>query len=177
MNNFVLKDYIDTHFKERPTEEQNWKYQLRDMLDEWLYGFGAAGLFTLTYFLGDGFWNWLAIIGWIGCLIYTIRLLWVIILRRMCTSFTLTPDHFVYSHGLFNQKTETFQLSDIIQVTLQRSIWERMIRTGTIKIRFKTNTEIQHNPLVIRGIGKYQDMFKKIDYYRNHHRLVLYFGI
>ncbi len=176
MTSDVLKQYIDAHFSERPTEEKEWKYQIRDMLDEFFVLLAFVALFFAIYYFTSGWGDWIAVFGLIGCSAYILRLLWLIVLRRTCSKFQLTPDHFVYSHGLFRQKTETFQLSDIIQMTLRRSIWERIIRTGTIEIRFKTNAGIK-KPLVIRGIGHYQEMFDKIDYYRNYHRLVLYFGI
>lgn len=176
----TLEKYFEENFPERPVEELNWKYQMRDMLDEWLVEFALIGLFSIIFFLGKGWDSWLkyvAILGWTGCGIYFIYLVGVIFLRRVCMKFHLTPDHFEYTHGLLSQKVETFQLSDIIEIDLRRSVWERLIHTGTIIIRFKNGSESPTNPLVIHGIGKYEEMFKKIDYYRNHHRLVLYFGI
>ena len=74
--------------------------------------------------------------------------------------FRLTPDHFVYTHGMLTQKVETFQLSDIIEIDLQRSWWERIINTGTIILRFKNGLASQDNPLKIRGIWKYKEMFE-----------------
>lgn len=177
MNAAVLKQYLDANFSETPTAEFTWKYQMRDTLDEWAYGLAAASIFWIVQHFGQGFWDWLAYVGWGVCVLYAVYLIWIIFLRRMCVSYTLTPDHFIFKHGFFMQKTETFQLSDIIQVSLRRTIWERIIRTGTVKIRFKTSAGISSNPLTIRGIGKFNEMFEHIDYYRNHHRLVLYLGI
>jgi len=180
MNELVLKQYIDTYFSERPVEELSWKYSLWDMLDEWLLELALIGLFALIYYFGVTYEVWFkyfAYIGWLLSVLYAFYLLGVVFLRRICMKFHLTQDHFEYSYGLFSQKMETFQLSDIIEIDLQRSLWERLIHTGTIIIRFKSGTDSHTNPLIIRGIGKYNEMFQKIDYYRNHHRLVLYFGI
>ncbi len=173
----VLNQYVNQNFPYRPTETLTWKYQLRDTIDEWLWLFGGIGGFTLIKLFAPEWGKYVAIFGWTLCACFALYLIGVLILRRLFTKYELTPDHFQYTHGLFVQKIETFQLSDIVQINLRRSIWERIIRTGTVKIRFKTATEIKINPLVIHGIGRYEEMFEKIDYYRNHHRLVLYFGI
>lgn len=180
MSEMTLKKYYENHFPERPEKNLQWKYKLRDMLDEWLKEFALIVIFVLIGYFGkeSAFWTNLA---WYGGIVvcggYALYLLGIIVLRRVCMKFYLTPDHFEFTHGLLKQKVQTFQLSDIIEIDLRRSVWERIIHTGTIIIRFKNGTASQTNPLVIRGIGKYKEMFEKIDYYRNHHRLVLYFGI
>ncbi len=118
----------------------------------------------------------IVILGKLGFTIYGVVLFGILLFRRRFMEYELTQDYFQFTHGLFNQKIESFQLADVIQVTLRQSIWQRIIRTGTIKIRFKTTTGLKE-PLVIPGIHKYEEMFEQIDYYRNRHRLVLYFGI
>lgn len=175
-NNAVVDNYYTSNFPYRPQEELVWKYQIRDMLDEIFIELAAIAVFFGLNYLGK-YWVYVAVIGWIGCAIGAIYIFKTILLRRCFMSFKLTPDHFEYTHGLLTQKVETFQLSDIIEIDLRRSWWERIIHTGTIILRFKNGLASQNNPLIIRGIGKYDEMFEKIDYYRNHHRLVLYFGI
>ena len=179
MSEMTLKKYYENHFPERPEKNLQWKYKLRDMLDEWLKEFALIVIFVLAYWYSTGdVWKNLAFYGGITvCGGFAAYLFGIIFLRRVCMKFYLTPDHFEFTHGLFKQKVQTFQLSDIIEIDLRRSVWERIIHTGTIIIRFKNGTSSQTNPLIIRGIGKYKEMFDRIDYYRNHHRLVLYFGI
>lgn len=147
-----------------------------------------AGIWAIHWF---GLFNWMqlpnalifpklawpiVILGKLGFTIYGVVIFGVLLFRRRFMEYELTQDYFQFTHGLFNQKIESFQLADVIQVTLRQSVWQWLIRTGTIKIRFKTTTGL-NEPLVIQGIHKYQEMFEQIDYYRNRHRLVLYFGI
>lgn len=173
----ILKQYIEENFSEPTTQEYDWRYQMRDMIDEWLYGIVPAFIFANLAYWGKDVFDFIGIPGLVGCGLYFLYLLYIIILRRLFTSYKLNSNHFVYTHGLFVQQKETLQLSDIVQITLKRSWWEYLIHTGTVEILFKASVDIHPNPLRIRGIGKYKEMFEKIDYYRNRHRLVLYFGI
>lgn len=178
MDNNILKQYYDTYFAEIPVREFTWKYQMRDMIDEWIYCLVPIVIFAGMAYFGENWFDFIGIPGLICCGIYVLNLIRIILLRRTFTSYRLTRDHFVYTHGLFVQNVETLQLSDIVQMTLRRSWWEHLIHTGTLEIRFRSSVDLANHKstLRIRGIGDYNEMFKQIDDYRNRHRLVLYFG-
>ena len=105
-------------------------------------------------------------------IVYWIWLLSIYFMRKHCTRYTLTPMYFDLQHGFISQKTTRISLADIEQVNIIRSLWERMIGTGTIQLRTKdqTNADATIKYQNFRGIREFKEMQKKIDEYRLYFR-------
>jgi len=171
-----LDAYFRNNFAERANQKVEWKYRPRDLTDEGFY----AAIFAL---LGGGIQLGMPSFQSLSFLLYAISgcvvlwILYLLIIRYFFTKYQLDDCHFTYTTGVLTQRLQSIAVTDIVQITLTRSWWERIIRTGTLRIRFRTATGLKPNPLVIRGIGRYSEMFETLDYYRMYHRLVQYFGM
>ena len=171
-----LDAYFRNNFAERANQKVEWKYRPRDLTDEGFY----AAIFAL---LGGGIQLGMPSFQSLSFLLYAISgcvvlwILYLLVIRYFFTKYQLDDCHFTYTTGVLTQRLQSIAVTDIVQITLTRSWWERIIRTGTLRIRFRTATGLKPNPLVIRGIGRYSEMFETLDYYRMYHRLVQYFGM
>ena len=171
-----LNAYFRENFSEKADQNIVWKYRPRDLSDEALYCLICVGLGLAVQFGMPG-WEFLS---WLLYGLAGLGAIWLLVLlfiRRKFTHYGLNDCHFTYTTGVIFQQMQSIRVTDIVQVTLTRSWWERIIRTGTLHIRFRTSSGVKPNPLVIRGIGRYSEMFEKLDYYRMYHRLVQYFGM
>ena len=62
----VVNNYYNANFKYKPQEELFWKYQIRDMLDEFIFVIAGILAFLWVFSLGK-FWFYVAILGWTCC--------------------------------------------------------------------------------------------------------------
>ena len=105
-------------------------------------------------------------------IVYWVWLLCIYFMRKHCTLYTLTPTYFELQHGFIFQKTTRISLADIEQVNVIRTLWERVIGTGTIQLRTKdqTNADSAIKYQNFRGIRDFLEMQKKVDAYRLYFR-------
>ena len=170
-----------------PTETHEWFYNLRDLLDEAIWGVIILAVITgLCVWLHKNDY-WVGIWGLeIIPLIYGIWLLYTVFIRRLCTVYKLTPKNFIYQRGFFVQNTIYIELFDIEQVNLKRSLWERIIGVGTVRLKVKKiplqtqekdsdlkveqGTRGAYTEINIRGMSDFENIRQLIDSYRQFAR-------
>lgn len=155
-----------------PMESFVWRYTGKDLLDESIFGIVFLAIAIIACMVTEGAVRYV-LLGLLGIptLIYWCWLSYLFFIRRVCTSYELTPQNFIYRHGFLVQKTRFIELFDIEQVNIKRNLWERIIGVGTVQLRLKDQgTASAIEDLNIPGMSDFENMQKQINDYRTYYR-------
>lgn len=120
----------------------------------WLGGL-AENQYVKTYFLTYRLW---------GAVILTAVVLIVLIVRCLVVKairYSITMDRLEFERGLFNKKSDNLDLFRIKDLTLRRSLLDRMLGLGTVTVQ---TSDASHPTLVlpsIRGSRQAYDLLKQ----------------
>ncbi|MDO4573757.1 MAG: PH domain-containing protein [Planctomycetia bacterium] len=160
-----------------PTETYTWRYAAKDLTDEMIFGVVFLAITLIFWIMGGG--TWLSLFGILTGILGVVSLLywlWIanmFFVRRLCTSYELNPQNFIYKHGFIVQHTRFIELFDIEQVNIKRNLWERIIGVGTVQLRIKDQNENNGKSietLNIPGMTNFEEMQRLINEYRMYYR-------
>ncbi len=108
---------------------------------------------------------------------YFVYLLVELFFARVCTYYRLTPVLFIMKTGFFVTKVRRIAVWDIAQVNINRNLWQRFIRVGTIELKIHSHgmdgTQISDSSLrsnarilYLRGLSDPKGVQDEINHYR-----------
>lgn len=102
--------------------------------------------------------------GWqMGLAVGAIALLWLLvrIIILKSTFYRVTSDRIELEEGVFNKDTNNVDLHRIVDLSLRRSLWDRIVGIGTIELITTDATQPRCAICKIRGAQRLYDILKK----------------
>jgi membrane protein YdbS with pleckstrin-like domain len=95
--------------------------------------------------------------------VVAISLVWLVgtmLLRRMSLSYELSHEQLIHREGLLKRVTNRIETIDIDDVTLEQTLFERLVGIGSVLVMSSDKT---HPKLLLRGIDDVQRISDLID--------------
>lgn len=112
------------------TSVQEWRYSVRDLIDEIIWGLlillVTVGIIVLTYYFqwGNDFLRYSLLVIPAA---YWIWLGWTFIDKLWCTKYTLYNATLVKESGFFSKKIDVYVLCHIQDCTLSQNLWQKIV--------------------------------------------------